>query len=104
VSQDSKFSGRVECRNSVQIRRQQHADLCGEARVEQTRDAIAPFSGPARLRPGEIVEAGAGMGVEDAERAWLAAQMRNDTRQRRMFDDVGEISRVKAVPVVHAAL
>ena len=44
------------------------------------------------------------MGVDDAERGRLVAQMHEDARQHRVLDDVGEIAGVKGVAIVHGSL
>ena len=45
----------------------------GKLRLQQPADAVKPFAGLLRLLRRQIVEAGAGMGVDDAERLVLAA-------------------------------
>ena len=69
----------------------------------QPADAVAPFLRLAGLGAGEIVAAGAGMGVDDAEGRRLVAQMHQHAAQHRVLDDVGEISGVIGVAVVHRA-
>ena len=42
------------------------------------------------------------MGVDHPERRGLFAQIADDARQRGVLDRVGEIARMKSVPVIHA--
>ena len=41
------------------------------------------------------------MGVDDAERRRLVAQVHQNADQHRMLDDVGEVAGVKGVAIVH---
>jgi hypothetical protein len=41
------------------------------------------------------------VGVEDAERRRLLAQVGHHARERRVFDDLGEVSGVVSVAIVH---
>ena len=54
-----------------------------------------------RLRAVEIVAAGAGMGVDDAERRRLGAQVHQNADQHRVLDDIGEVAGVKGVAIIH---
>ncbi len=87
--------------NRLEIGREQPADLGAELRRKQAADALAPFAGSARFPPGQAGQAGSGVGVDDAERAVLFPQMRDDAREHRVFDDVGEIAGMERVAVVH---
>ena len=87
--------------NRLEIGREQLADLGAELRRKQAADALAPFAGSARFPPGQTGQAGSGVGVDDAERAVLFPQMRDDAREHRVFDDVGEIAGMERVAVVH---
>ena len=51
---------------------------------------------------GQIVEADAGMGVDDAKRLVLLLQILDQPRQHDMLDDVGEISGMIGVTIIHA--
>ena len=42
------------------------------------------------------------MGIDHAEGGWLFLQIDEDARQHDVLDDIGEISGVKGVTVVHA--
>src|SRR5215211_3451176 len=53
------------------------------------------------MSAGEIVASCAGMGVDDAERGRLCAQMNENAGEDRMLDDVGEIAGVKGMTIVH---
>src|SRR5262244_3209251 len=64
-------------------------------------DPLAPFAAALRLLCGEVVAAGAGMGVDDAEGRGLAAQMHEDAHQHRVLDHIGEIAGEKGVTIIH---
>ena len=67
-------AGRIEGRDARRDRARAAPRACsGDRRRKQPADAVAPFAGAARLGPAEIVEAGAGMGVDHAERCRLLA-------------------------------
>ncbi len=57
----------------------------------------------AGLGTAEIVEAGAGMGVDHAERRGLFAQVQQHAAEHGVLDDVGEVAGVIGVTVVHRA-
>ena len=42
------------------------------------------------------------MGIDDAERCRLGAQVHEDAHQHDMLDDVGEIAGMEGVAIVHA--
>jgi hypothetical protein len=67
-------------------------------------DAIAPFAGAAGSLACQIVDADAGMAVEDAERRRLGLEALNHPGEHDVLQDVGMISGVKGVAVVHAAI
>src|SRR5207302_4519300 len=50
---------------------------------------------------GEVVKAGAGMGIDDAESGRLVAQVHEDAHHDRMLDNVGKAAGVKGVAVIH---
>src|SRR4029077_15625137 len=87
--------------NCLEIGREQPTDLGLEWRRKQAADALAPFAGAARFPPGQAGQAGSGVGVDDAERAVLFPQMRDDAGEHRVFDDVGETAGMERVAVVH---
>lgn len=60
-----------------------------------------PLPGPARLVGLQIVEPDPRMGIEDAERRRLLAQMREDQHEHDVLHDVGEIAGMEGVAVVH---
>ena len=64
----------------------------------------APLAAAARLGAGEIIAAGAGMGIEDAERRRLRAQMQQDAHEHRVLEDIGEVAGVKGVAIVHGTV
>ncbi len=49
----------------------------------------------------EVVEARAGMGVDDAERSRLVVQMREHASKHGVLHDVGKVAGVIGVAVVH---
>ena len=63
---------------------------------------VEPFAAAARFVAFEIVEAGAGMGVDDAEGGRLLLQIGQDAHQHDVLDDIGEAAGVKGVTIVHA--
>ena len=71
--------------------------------VHQPGDAAFRLAGLARLFARQVVQASAGMAVHHREGGILAAQVQEYPHQRDMLDDVGEISGVIAVAIVHAA-
>ena len=65
-------------------------------------NARAPFAAAARFGAGEIVDTGAGMGVDDAESRRLGAQVHENAHQHGVLDDIREIAGVEGVAIVHA--
>ena len=94
---------RIEGCDRVEIGREQRAQRRVELALHQKLDAVAPFQSLAGLHAAEIVEARAGMGVDDAERRRLVAQMCQHAAQRGVLHDVGEVAGVIGVSVVHRA-
>ena len=62
-----------------------------------------PFARPRRFAGGQVVEPGAGMGVDDAEGGVLRLQPLDQERQDGVLDHVGEAAGVEGVAVVHGA-
>ena len=56
------------------------------------------------MRAGKIIATGAGMAVDHAETGGLAPQIGEDARQHDMLVDVGEITGVKRVLIVHLGM
>ena len=54
-----------------------------------------------RLLAGEIVDAGAGMGIDDAKRGLLVLQIGEHAHQHDVLDDVGKTAGMKGVTIVH---
>src|SRR5215469_7785648 len=61
-----------------------------------------PFARSARFRSGEIGKAGARMGIDHPDRRRFAVQVRDHAGEDDMFVDVGEITGVKSMAVVHS--
>ncbi len=59
------------------------------------------LAGLARFDAGEVVAAGAGMGVDDAEGRFFFAKMLQHQGQGGMLDHIGEIPRVIGVTIIH---
>jgi hypothetical protein len=91
----------VERRDGVEIGREQVAHRRRERRGDNLADAVAPFSGAARLGAGQIVLTRPRMGIDDAEGRRLFLQVGDDACKRRVLDDIGEISGVERVAVIH---
>ena len=72
-----------------------------KSRLHQPGDAGQPFAAAARFIAGEIVDPGAGMGVDDAERRRLFLQIGQNAHQHDVLDDVGKAAGVKGVTVIH---
>jgi len=90
--------------DGVEIGRKQCRSFARWRALHETADAIAPFLGPARLRTLQIVKTRTRMGIDHAKRLRLFAQMHKNTCQRRVLENVCEISGMKNVAIVHAAL
>ena len=103
---DGELAGWIERGDGVEVGREQRARRLGEGLrliAKQAADAVAPLAGLAGFRPGKIVNPGAGVGVDDAERRRFLAQMEQHAAQHGMLNDVGEIAGVIGVSVVHRA-
>ena len=68
---------------------------------KETGDAGLPFAAAGRFRSGEIIAAGARMGVDNAVRRRLAAEMEEKAREHRVLDHISKVPGVKGVTVVH---
>ena len=64
-------------------------------------DAALPFGRFARLWRHKIVEAAAGVRLDVAERCWFHLEVEESARQDDVFENVGEIARVKLVAIIH---
>jgi hypothetical protein len=64
-------------------------------------NAILPFGTAGRFRAAQVIEAGAGVGIDDPESRRLVAQMHQDAGEHRMLDDVGGTTGVKGVAIIH---
>ena len=95
---------RIECRHSVEIGGEHTARRLGDSRIKQPANAVAPFPAARRLRPGEIIEAGTGMGVDDPKGRRLLAQMHEQARQHGMLENIGKIAGVKSVTIAEHGL
>ncbi len=60
-----------------------------------------PFAAARGFRAGEVVEAGAGMGVDDAESGRLAAQVMQNAAEHGVLEHVGEAAGMEGVAIVH---
>ena len=60
-----------------------------------------PFTAAGRVAGKKIVSARAGMSIKNAERRGLLAQISEYRRQNGVFVNVGEITGVKRVAVIH---
>ena len=69
--------------------------------MHQPRDSGQPFAAARRLLAAEIVNACAGMGVDDAKRRRLLLQIGQDADQHDVLDDVGEVAGMEGVAIVH---
>src|SRR5262249_53564543 len=101
-----KPSAAIEARDDVEIgghelRHVRRQPLLRKARRRDAPDTVAPFPGATRLGSGKVVATAARMGVDDAERRRLAAQVQENAGEHRMLDDVGEIAGVKSMAIVH---
>ena len=92
---------RIEGPDDVEIGLDQRQRGFRKSRLHHPRDAGQPFAAAARFVAGEIVDAGAGMGVDDAKGGRLFLQIDQDAHQHDVLDDVGEAAGVKGVTVVH---
>ncbi|MEE8658801.1 hypothetical protein DOFOFD_07230 [Acetobacteraceae bacterium EV16P] len=75
-----------------------HARFAGD----EAAYSVAPFPRFLRFLGVELIQTFARMCVEHGETRILAFEMRQKVNQKGMFDDVGEISGVKCVAVIHA--
>ena len=91
----------IERRDGVEIGREQITRGLRQFGGEQLADAGAPFAGTARLGAGQIVKARPRMGIDHAEGGRLFLQVGDHARERRVLDDIGEISGMKRVAVIH---
>ena len=96
-----EVAGAVEGGNRVEIGRKQPTRLLADRSGDEPLNALAPFEAARRLRTVEIVAAGAGMGVDDAERRRLGAQVHQNADQDRMLDHIGKVAGVKGVAIIH---
>ena len=76
----------VERADHVEIGRQQRGHRRRQRRGREPLDAVVPFAAAARLRTGQVVEAGAGMGVDHAERRRLVAQIMQNAAEHRVLE------------------
>src|SRR5262249_23348411 len=67
------------------------------------RNPLAPFATSRGLRPGKVVTAGAGMGIDDAKGGRLEPQIREHTPEHSVFVNVGEVAGMKNVAVGHGS-
>ncbi len=91
----------IEPPHDAEVRRQHFRGSRRKPRLHHAADPLAPFAGFLRRLGAEIVDADAGMRVDDAERRRLQLQVLDDERQHGVLDDVREISGVVGVAVVH---
>ena len=73
-------------------------------RVQQAVDALAPFAGALGGAGGQVVAAGARMGVQHEDRRRFALQRVDQPDQQRVLHAVGETAGVEGVAVVHRTL
>src|SRR5204863_10047547 len=50
---------------------------------------------------GQIIESGAGMGIDHAKRGLLLLQIEENAHQHDMLDDIGKATGVKSMAIVH---
>ena len=98
-----RLAFRVAGADDLEPWREQRGDVGRLLRVHDARDALAPFARARGLVAGQIVAPDAGVRVEIAQRRVLAHQVREDARQHRVLEDVGEIAGVEGVAVIHDA-
>src|SRR6185436_410117 len=72
------------------------------AGTEEAADAAFPLGGLGGFRGIEGVEAGAGVGVDDAEGGRLALEVPDDEREHNMLQHVREVAGMVGVAVVHS--
>ena len=68
---------------------------------KQTADARAPLARAARFFAGEIVAPDACMGIDHAERRFLAAKMQQNSHENGVLQNIGEIAGMECVAVIH---
>src|SRR4051812_30385209 len=90
---------RTEAADDFQIFSQRRA-LC--RRAAQCSDTVIRLSCSLRLLCRKIVQATAGMRVDDGKRRLLPAQMEESRDKRRVFVHVREIAGVIGMPVIHS--
>ena len=68
---------------------------------DQLADSAVPLAGLARFDAMQVIDPDAGMGIDDAKWLGLSLQMRNDAGERDVFQDIGMVSGVIGMAVVH---
>src|SRR5690348_12270710 len=92
----------IEGPHDIEIGGEQRQRRIGKPRLQDPRYAGEPLAAAPRFLAFEIVEAGAGMGVDDTERSRLLLKMEQDAHQHDVLDDIGKAAGMKGVTVVHA--
>ena len=87
--------------HDIEIRRKQRRQRSAEVRVHQLADAAVPFAAAHRFCTGEVVEARSGVRLDHAERSWLTAQIVQDPAKHRVLENVGEVTGVEFVLIIH---
>src|SRR3984957_13596922 len=86
--------------DGFKIGAQEFGDRRGWTGRQNPRDPLAPLRRTLRFLAYEIEAPGAGMGVDEAERAFLAGQIDEDAGQNGVLEHVGEIAGMKGVAIV----
>ena len=87
--------------NRIEIRREQRAHGRSKLGGAQAADPVAPFPGAGSLGPAKVGQSGARVGIDHPERGGLLAQMHDHPTKDRVLDDLGEISGVKRMAIIH---
>src|ERR1019366_649561 len=93
---------RKQRRRDLQIRPDELLHLRRGFRRHELANPAAPFGGLSGLRAQKVMNAASGMGLDIAERRWLAAKMQKSAGQKNMLEYIGEIAGMEFVTVIHA--
>src|SRR5580704_12264787 len=86
--------------DGFKIGAQELGDRCRRGTRQNPSDSLAPLRRTLRFLARQIEAPGAGMGVDEAEGAFLSGQTDEDAGQNRVLERVGEIAGMKGVSVV----
>jgi len=65
--------------------------------------AALPFAAAHRFCIREVVEARSGVRLDHTERSWLTAQIVQDPAKHRVLENVGEVTGVEFVLIIHGS-